>query len=77
MKNLDFILSASLTLMSGMVTAQRPEKTSGIMYAGTSPGRGSKGIYVLQFDPEQKKFTELQTVTEKKNPNFLAVSPDK
>jgi 6-phosphogluconolactonase len=76
MKNLDFILSASLTLVSGMTIAQQQKKAGGIMYAGTSPGRGSKGIYVLRFDPEQKKLTELQTVTGKKNPNFLAVGPD-
>lgn len=48
-----------------------------IIYAGTSSARGSKGIYVFQFDRSLGKLTELQTVTEGISPNFLALSPDR
>ena len=48
-----------------------------IIYAGTSSARGSKGIYVFQFDRSLGKLTELQTVTKGISPNFLALSPDR
>lgn len=76
MKNVAFIVFTCLSFVSTITVAQQ-ENSKEIMYAGTTPARGSKGIYVLQFDRGQQKLTELQTVTEKKNPNFLAVSPNK
>ena len=48
-----------------------------IIYAGTSSTRGSKGIYVFEFDRSQGKLIELQTVTEGTSPGFLTVSPDR
>lgn len=48
-----------------------------IFYAGSSSSRGSKGIYVFEFDRKEGKLKELQTVTEGTSPGFLAISPDK
>ena len=48
-----------------------------IFYAATTPGHDSKGIYVLQFDRKTATFTILQTITDKRNPNFLAVAPSR
>ena len=48
-----------------------------IIYAGTSSTRGSKGIYVFEFDRSQGKLKELQTVKEGTSPGFLSVSPDR
>lgn len=48
-----------------------------IIYAGTSSTRGSKGIYVFEFDRSQGKLIELQTVKEGTSPGFLTVSPDR
>ena len=56
-------------------SAQLPGKE--IIYAGTSSTRGSKGLYVFEFDRTSGKFKELQTVTEGSSPGFLALSPDK
>ena len=46
-----------------------------IFYAATTSGHDSKGIYVLKFDRKAATLTILQTVTDKRNPNFLAVDP--
>ena len=54
-----------------------PAQTRDIIYAGTSSTRGSKGIYVFEFDRIQGKLIELQTVTEGSSPGFMALSPDK
>lgn len=67
-------LLLSLTGMTGL--AQTTKRSADIMYAGTSPGNNSKGIYVLQFDRKEKKISELQTVAGKRNPNFLALHPN-
>lgn len=67
-------LLLSLTGMTGL--AQTTKRSVDIMYAGTSPGNNSKGIYVLQFDRKEKKISELQTVAGKRNPNFLALHPN-
>lgn len=48
-----------------------------IIYAGTNSVRGSKGIYVFQFDRSSAKLAEIQTVGGGSSPNFLALSPDK
>jgi 6-phosphogluconolactonase len=76
MKNLTMMFSVSLMLVSAITVGQQVDLND-VMYAGTSGARGSKGIYVLQFDRTHQTLTELQAVTEKKNPNFLAISPDK
>jgi len=55
---------------------QSVKHTKDIMYAGTSPGNGSKGIYVLRFDRNTHTLSELRTVSEKRNPNFLALHPN-
>ncbi len=48
-----------------------------IIYAGTNSLRESKGIYVLQYDRQSAKLTEIQTVDGGSSPNFLTVSPDR
>jgi 6-phosphogluconolactonase len=76
MKSHLIMLFVALTCISTMVFAQEEAKNDEIMYAGTTGARGGRGIYVLRFDRKQQTLTELQAVTEKKNPNFLAVGPD-
>jgi 6-phosphogluconolactonase len=74
MKRFTFALLAYFSVVCSSIGQQMP---ADIMYAGTSPGHGSKGIYVFQFDRNKAHLAELQTITEKKNPNFLAISPNK
>lgn len=50
--------------------------TKEIIYTGSFSNRGSKGIYVFQFDRGQGKLEEIQTVTDGKNPSFLALHPN-
>jgi 6-phosphogluconolactonase len=75
MKWIFVISSVLLSLVSNTGFAQSVKQPAGIMYAGTSPGNNSRGIYVLHFDRNTKKLSELRTVYEKRNPNFLALHP--
>src|ERR1700743_495969 len=71
MKGILAMVAAVLLLVGQSVEAQE------IFYAATTPGHDSKGIYVLKFDRKTATFTVLQTVTDKRNPNFLAVDPSR
>src|SRR5690242_3621971 len=70
-----FVIIFSVLLAFGSF-AQSAKHPADIMYAGTSPGNNSKGIYVLHFDRHTQKLTELSAVNEKRNPNFLALHPN-
>jgi len=76
MKLVPFILIAVFSLTNNCGYSQTAKHPADIMFAGTSPGNDSKGIYVLRFDRKLQKLTELQTVAEKRNPSFLAVHPN-
>jgi 6-phosphogluconolactonase len=71
MRTVLHLLVAFLLLAGGGLRAQNPD----IFYAATTSGHDSKGIYVLKFDRKAATLTVLQTVTDKRNPNFLAVAP--
>jgi 6-phosphogluconolactonase len=47
-----------------------------ILYVGTSSERDSEGIYVFEFDRNNKDFHEIQTVTHKASPTFLELHPN-
>jgi len=46
-----------------------------IIYVGTFSERGSKGIYVMEFDRSTSEIIIIQTIESKKSPNFIAVGP--
>jgi 6-phosphogluconolactonase len=73
MRTVLHLLIAFLLLACETGKAQPPD----ILYAATTSGHDSKGIYVLQFDRKTAKLTIVQTVTDKRNPNFLAVDPSR
>lgn len=73
MRAVSYWLFAFLLLAGRDLRAQAPD----ILYAATTSGHDSKGIYVLKFDRKTAKLTVLQTVTDKRNPNFLAVDPSR
>lgn len=54
--------------------AQKPGKE--IIYAGTFTDKGSKGLYVLNFDRAQGRLTELAAVEGGKSPNYLDLHPN-
>ena len=74
--NLSFCIVLVL-FISGIENTLAQPGSKDIIYAGTSSARGSKGIYVLEFDRTLGKLKELQTVTEGNGPGFLALSPGK
>ncbi|NQV76649.1 MAG: lactonase family protein [Bacteroidetes bacterium] len=74
--NLSFCIVLVL-FVSGIENTLAQPGSKDIIYAGTSSARGSKGIYVLEFDRSNGKLKELQTVTEGNGPGFLALSPAK
>lgn len=73
MRWLSIILIACFSFGSKTLLGQRGD----ILYAATMPGHDSKGIYVLKFDRKTTRLTVLQTITDKRNPNFLAVDPSR
>jgi len=47
------------------------------LYAGSFSTRGSKGIYVFEFNRPTGQLMQIQTVTLGESPSFLALSPNK
>jgi 6-phosphogluconolactonase len=77
MRNLISFCIAFVLFVSGIEFSFAQPGSKDIIYAGTSSARGSKGIYVLEFDRTLGKLKELQTLTEGNGPGFLAFSPGK
>lgn len=75
--NLRSILRILILILIGSESLLAQKGNKEIIYAGTSSTRGSKGIYVFQYDRDLGKMTELQTLNEGTSPNFLTLSPDK
>ena len=75
--NLRSILSILILILIGSESILAQKGNKEIIYAGTSSTKGSKGIYVFQYDRDLGKMTELQTLNEGMSPNFLTLSPDK
>jgi 6-phosphogluconolactonase len=48
-----------------------------IMYVGTYSVRGSKGIYVFEFDRKAGSLKPVQTIFNGKGPSFLAIHPSR
>jgi len=71
MKN---FLTLTLLLLLGQNLAMSDER----FYIGTLTDQSSsKGIYMGSLDPETGKLGALKLAVEVKNPNFLALSPDR
>ncbi|GAB3640504.1 lactonase family protein [Spirosoma arcticum] len=65
-------ITTLLTLLSMVADAQ---SVKDIMYVGTYSLRGSKGIYVFEFDRKAGIMKPLQSVSNAKSPSFLAIHP--
>ena len=48
-----------------------------ILYAGTFAERGSKGIYVFEFNRDELSFSLIQTIGGNVSPSFLDIDPKK
>lgn len=48
-----------------------------LLYIGTYEERGSEGIYVFEFDRDNKKLSLIQTVKDRESPTYLAMHPAK
>lgn len=46
-----------------------------VIYIGTFDRNESQGLYVYEFNPETLKMTKIQTVNDRKGPNFQAIGP--
>lgn len=67
------VLSLSLYLSMSAYAQNGRE----IIYVGTYSTRGSKGIYVFEFDRKAGSIKQLQAVSGAKSPSFLAIHPSK
>ena len=75
MKYISFFLITFLIANCTLTFAQKTGPKE-IIYAGTFTGKGSKGLYVLNFNRDNGQFTELQTITDGKSPNYLEIHPN-
>lgn len=75
MKNKYALFLSLLMFMCFSLKAQTPSKER--LYVGTYSDRGSKGIYVMEFDRASGKLSELQTLEDKQSPSFLTIHPNR
>ncbi len=54
-------------------TAQNPKE---IIYVGTYSERGSKGIYVFEFDRESEQLSKIQAISDREHPTYLEIHPN-
>jgi len=69
-----YLLVSFLIVNCTLTFAQKPNSKE-IIYAGTFTDKGSKGLYILDFERTKGEFKELQTVTDGKSPNYLEIDP--
>lgn len=62
-------------VLLSLVVAQAWGQSKEMLYVGTYSQRGSEGIYVYAFDRKGGTFNQVQAITAKKSPNFLAIHP--
>lgn len=58
--------------LSSIINAQSSKE---IVYVGTYSVRGSKGVYVFEFDRKAGTMKPVQTIFNGKGPSFLAIHP--
>ncbi|MEX0660614.1 MAG: lactonase family protein [Balneolaceae bacterium] len=71
-----FLFSVSFCLMLigiGSCTFEKSAKE--LVYVGTFDDRGSEGLYIFEFDRENGRMDQIQTVSDRKGPNFQAIHP--
>lgn len=71
------IVFLAFCLLASLCSIAQSASSKEILYIGTFADRGSKGIYVLNFDRTNGKISELQTVGDGEGPSFLAIHPNK
>lgn len=74
-KNFQFLIITLFLIISIPICVLSQSASKEIIYVGTFSDRGSKGIYVLEFDRNSGDLNIIQTISSKKSPNFLAVGP--
>ena len=72
-KFLSVLLSFFILSLTPLYAQKKPLD---ILYVGTYSERGSKGIYVFEFDRDNSSLTELQTISDKESPTFLEIHPN-
>ena len=66
----------SYFILNGLSLYSKDKPGREVLYIGTFSQRGSKGIYVYQFDRSTKKLQLQQTVSGMISPSFLTISSD-
>lgn len=74
-KTVAIVLFSCLILAGGTGREAEERAPSEIIYVGTYDGRGSQGLYVFEFDRRTGQMTQIQTISDRKSPNFQALHP--
>ncbi|MEX0647376.1 MAG: lactonase family protein [Balneolaceae bacterium] len=72
-KLLSFVSLCLLFIGITGCTSEKPAKET--VYVGTFDDRGSEGLYVFEFDRETGQMNHIQTVSDRRGPNFQAIHP--
>ncbi|MBD2754633.1 lactonase family protein [Spirosoma validum] len=64
-----------LSILIGMSLSTQAQSSKEIMYVGTYSVRGSEGVYVFEFDRKAGTMQQIQSISNGKNPSFLALHP--
>lgn len=74
------VLFSSLMLAMGLTGCsgeqqQQEQPSKEIIYVGTFADRGGEGLYVFEFNRETGRLSQIQTVSDRKAPDFQALHP--
>lgn len=69
------LLFTFLPVHGGLYGNNGSPESKEIIYIGTFDTRGSKGLYVMEFDRNNLELIPLQTVDHRRSPNFQAINP--
>ncbi len=75
-KNLITLLSFCLIVTAAQWGCSEAPVSDELFFIGTFDLRDSEGLYVFTFDRANEKLTLIQTISDRKSPNFQAVHPD-
>jgi 6-phosphogluconolactonase len=71
------LFAGIITLLLHLSMLAYAQNGKEIIYVGTYSVRGSKGIYIFEFDRKAGSLKQIQTVSGAKGPSFLALHPSK
>ncbi|MGF1636192.1 MAG: lactonase family protein [Cyclobacteriaceae bacterium] len=77
MTTLQLISKTLILLTLALINLSEAVASKEYIYIGTFKGRESEGIYVYEFNRNDRSFTQVQVLKSKESPGFLSIHPTK